>query len=120
LWQLVDNPPPSILEIEGDINCQTGEDLKEQDESINLCTQVIVEIAKDKEIELRERFNILFPTIKGQCLNTKDFQLIKESLIAEISKSLNPTDVINNFLNNYSDIINGSQKKQLVAMIDSE
>lgn len=116
MWQLVDNPPPSISEIEGDINCQTEEDLKEQNESIN---QVIVEIAKDKEIEFGERFNILFPTIKGQCLNTKDFKLIKESLIAEISKSLNPTDVINNFLNNYSNIINGSQTKQLVRMIDS-
>jgi hypothetical protein len=71
------------------------------------------------EIEMGERFNILFPTIKGQCLNTKSFQLIKESLIAEISKSLNPTDVINNFLNNYSNIINGSQEKQLIKMIDS-
>ena len=119
MWQLVDNPPPSILEIEGDINCQIKEDFKEQDESTNGSTQVMVEIAIDKEIKFGERFNILFPTIKGQSLNTKDFQLIKESLIAEISKSLNPTDVINNFLDNYSDIINGSQEKQLVEMIDS-
>jgi hypothetical protein len=81
---------------------------------------VIVEILKDRKIEFRERFNILFPTIKGQCLNTKDFQLVKESLVVEINKGLNPTDVINNFLDNYSDIINGSQDKQLIEMIDSE
>ena len=86
---------------------------------MNLSTQVIVEISKDQEIEFRERFDIVFPTITGQCLNTKDFQLVKESLIAEISKISNPTDVINHFLDNYSDIISDSQKKQLLEMIDS-
>lgn len=105
--------------MEGDINCQEEEDINNQNESINLSTQVIVEIFKDKEVEFRERFNIVFPIIKGQCLNTKDFQLVRQSLITEISKSLNPADVIKNFLDNYSNIINGSQEKQLIEMIDS-
>lgn len=84
-----------------------------------MSTQVTVEISKDKESEFSEKFNIVFPTIKGQCLNTKDFKLVKKRLIAEIEQSLNPTNVINNFLDNYSDIINSSQEKQLVEIINS-
>ena len=127
MWQLVDNLPPSVVSIEGDINCPTEEELKEQYERINNATQVTVEIsdttksviAKDKEVEFNEKFNIVFPTIKGQCLNTKDFKLVKKRLIAEIENSLNPTKVINNFLDTYSNILNGSQERQLVEMINS-
>ncbi|MGB5635855.1 MAG: hypothetical protein WBM86_24160 [Waterburya sp.] len=84
-----------------------------------MSTQLTVEISKDKEVEFSEKFNIVFPTIRGQCLNTKDFKLVKDSLIAEINNSLNPTNVINSFLDNYSNIINSSQEKQLVKMIDN-
>ena len=84
---------------------------------MNLSTQVIVEISKDQEIEFRERFDIVFPTITGQCLNTKDFQLVKEALVAQINNSLNSTEIVSNFLDDYSDIINGSQKRQLLQII---
>jgi len=82
-------------------------------------TKLTVEISRDKEVEFSEKFNIVFPTIRGQCLNTKDFKLVKDSLIAEINNSLNPTEVIKNFLDNYSDIINSSQEKQLVEIVNS-
>ena len=100
-------------DIVGVISCQ------EEDNNINVSTQVTVEISKDKESEFSEKFNISFPTIKGQCLNTKDFELVKDSLIAEIENSLNPTNVINNFLDSYSGIVNNSQVKQLVEMVES-
>ena len=84
-----------------------------------MSTKLTVEISRDKEVEFSEKFNIVFPTIRGQCLNTKDFKLVKDSLIAEINNSLNPTEVIKNFLDNYSDIINSSQEKQLVEIVNS-
>ena len=84
-----------------------------------MSTQVIVEISRDKEVEFSEKFNIIFPTIRGQCLNTKDFKFVKDSLIAEIKSSLNPTEVVKNFLDSYADIINSSQAKQLVEIINS-
>ena len=84
-----------------------------------MSTQLTVEVTKDKGIKFSEKFNIIFPTIKGQCLNTKDFKLVKNRLVAEIEQSLNPVSVINNFLSNYSDIINSSQEKQLVEIINS-
>ena len=111
--------------MEGDINCHIEEDstatlrVGDAAQPINVSTQVTVEISKDKESEFNEKFNIVFPTIRGQCLNTKDFKLVKDSLIAEIETSLNPTDVIKNFLDNYSNIINTSQTKQLVEIVDS-
>ncbi len=105
--------------MEGDINCQEEEDINNQDGSINIATRITVEIAKDKEIDFGKKLNIVLPKFKGQCLNTKDFQLVKKILIDEINKSLNPTDVINRFLNHYSDIINSSQEKQLMGMINS-
>lgn len=111
--------------MEGDINCHIEEDdaksstLGEAAQPINVSTQVTVEISKDKESEFSEKFNIVFPTIRGQCLNTKDFKLVKENLIAEIESSLNPNEVINNFLDNYSEVINISQEKQLVKIINS-
>jgi len=82
-------------------------------------TQLTVEVTQDKEVEFSEKFNIIFPTIKGQCLNTKDFKLVKNRLVDEIEQSLNPISVINNFLYNYSDIINSSQEKQLAEIINS-
>ena len=115
MWQLVDNPPLSASCVEGDTNCH----VKEEDNNISVSTQLTVEVAKDKEVEFSEKFNISFPTIKGQCLNTKNFKLVKDSLIAEIENSLNPTKVINTFFNNYSDIINSSQEKQLLEIINS-
>ncbi len=127
MWQLVDNLPPSVLEMEGDINCHVEEedtatlrvgDAAQANESINVSTQVTVEISNDKEVEFNEKFNIVFPTIKGQCLNTKDFKLVKNRLVAEIEQSLNPTNVINNFLDNYSDIINSSQEKLLSSLVE--
>lgn len=84
-----------------------------------MSTQLTVEVTKDKESEFNEKFNIIFPTIKGQCLNTRDFKLVKNRLVAEIQQSFNPTNVINHFLNSYSDIINSSQEKQLVEIINS-
>ena len=84
-----------------------------------MSTQVIVEISRDKESEFNEKFNIIFPTIKGQCLNSKDFKLVKNRLVSEIEQSLNPNNVISNFLDNYSDIINSSQEKQLVEIVNS-
>ncbi|MEM7590658.1 MAG: hypothetical protein AAF383_03905 [Cyanobacteria bacterium P01_A01_bin.83] len=103
--------------MEGDINCHVEEEDAAQ--PINVSTQVTVEISKDTESEFNEKFNIVFPTIRGQCLNTKDFKLVKDSLIAEIENTLNPTEVINSFLDNYSEIINGSQEKQLIEIIES-
>ena len=114
MWQLVDNPPLSTQDVGRDINCL------EEDKNINVSTQVTVEISQDKEVEFSEKFNIVFPTFKGQCLNTRDFKLVKDGLIAEIEQSLNPTKVINDFLNAYFNIINGSQQKQLVEIINSE
>ena len=95
--------------------------MEEEDtaQPINVSTQVTVEISKDKESKFSEKFNIIFPSIRGQCLNTRDFKLVKDSLIAEIESSLNPTEVINKFLNSYSGIVNSSQAKQLVKIIDS-
>ena len=123
MWQLVDNPALSIQDVEGDINCHVeaalSAQMKEEDNNINVSTQVTVEISQDKKSEFSEKFNISFPTIKGQCLNTKDFKLVKDSLVAEIENSLNPTEVINTFFNNYSDIINSSQEKQLLEIINS-
>ena len=84
-----------------------------------MSTKLTVEISKDKEVEFSEKFNIVFPTIRGQCLNTKDFKLVKNRLVAEIEQSFNPTNVINSFLDNYSDIINSSQVKQLVKIVNS-
>ncbi len=84
-----------------------------------MSTQLTVEISKDEEVEFSDKFNIVFPTIRGQCLNTKDFKLVKNRLVAEIEQSLNPTEVIKNFLDNYSDIINSSQEKQLVNIVNS-
>ena len=104
--------------MEGDINCHVEEENTAQ--TINVSTQVTVEVSKDKESEFSEKFNIVFPTIKGQCLNTRDFKLVKNRLVAEIENSLNPTEVINNFLNSYSEIINSSQAKQLVEIINSK
>ncbi len=104
--------------MEGDINCHIEEEDTAQ--PINVSTQVTVEISKDKESEFSEKFNIVFPTIRGQCLNTKDFKLVKNRLVAEIENSLNPTEVINNFLNNYFEIVNSSQVKQLVEIINSK
>lgn len=115
MWQLVNNPPLSTQDVGRDINCH----VEEEDTNINVSTQVTVEISKDKESEFSEKFDIVFPTIRGQCLNTKDFKLVKDSLIAEIESSLNPTEVIKNFLDKYSNIINSTQAKQLVEMIDS-
>ena len=111
--------------MEGVINCHVEEEgaksstLGEAAQPINVSTQLTVEVTKEKEVEFSEKFNIVFPTIKGQCLNTRDFRLVKNRLIAEIEQSLNPTNVINNFLYNYSDIINSSQEKQLVEIINS-
>ena len=120
MWQLVDNPALSTQDVEGDINCHIEEeDTTQPNENISVSTQVTVEILKDKAVEFSEKFNIVFPTIRGQCLNTKDFKLLKDSLIAEIKNSLNSTEVIKNFLDNYSDIINSSQEKQLVEIINS-
>ena len=115
MWQLVDNPPLSASCVGGDINCHV-----EEDNNINVSTKLTVEVTKDKEVEFSEKFNIVFPTFKGQCLNTRDFKLVKDGLIAEIEQSLNPTKVINNFLNAYSNIINRSQERQLVEIINSE
>ena len=115
MWQLVDNPALSSQDVEGDINCH----VEEEDNNISVSTQLTVEILKDKAVEFSEKFDISFPTIEGQCLNTKDFKLVKDSLIAEIENSLNPTEVINTFFNNYSGIINSSQEKQLVEIINS-
>ena len=84
-----------------------------------MSTQLTVEVTQDEEVEFNEKFSIIFPTIKGQCLNTRDFKLVKNRLVAEIENTLNPTEVINNFLSNYSDIINSSQEKQLVEIINS-
>lgn len=117
MWQLVDNLPLSTSCVEGDINCHVEEEDAAQ--LINVSTQVTVEISQDEESEFNEKLDIVFPTFKGQCLNTKDFKLVKDSLIAEIETSLNPTDVIKNFLDNYSNIINSSQTKQLVKIVDS-
>ena len=117
MWQLViDSPPLSTSCVEGDINCH----VEEEDNNINVFTKLTVEVTKDKEVEFSEKFNIVFPTIKGQCLNTRDFKLVKNILIADIEQSLNPTNVINHFLDSYSDIINSSQEKQLVEIINSE
>lgn len=99
--------------MERDISCL------EEDKNINVSTQVTVEISQDKEVEFSEKFNIELPNMRGQCLNTKEFKLVKNKLCAEIENSLNPTRVINNFLDAYSDIINGSQQKQLVEIINS-
>ena len=84
-----------------------------------MSTQVTVEISQDKESEFSERFNIVFPTIRGQCLNTRDFKLVKDKLIAEIESSLNPNKVIDSFLDTYSKVISSSQEKQLVEIINS-
>ncbi len=111
--------------MEGDINCHVEEEdaksstLGEAAQPINVSTQLTVEVTKDKEVEFSEKFNIVFPTIKGQCLNTKDFKLVKNRLVAEIEQGLNPKNIINNFLDSYSDIINSSQEKQLVEIINS-
>ncbi|WP_019506778.1 hypothetical protein [Pleurocapsa sp. PCC 7319] len=127
MWQLViDSPHPSVVAplqgndvaMEGDINCH----IEEEDtaaQPISVSTQVTLEISQDKESEFNEKFNIIFPTIKGQCLNTKDFKLVKDSLIAEIENSLNPNKVINSFLDSYANIMNSSQKKQLAKIINS-
>ena len=93
--------------------------MKEQYERKNIATQVTVEISHDKEIEFKNRFNIVFPTIRGQCLNTKEFKLVKNKLVAEIEDGVNATAVIHNFLDAYSNILNGSQERQLVEMINS-
>ena len=107
--------------MEGNINCHVEEENTALlNKSVTVSTQVTVEISKDKESEFNEKFNIVFPAIRGQCLNTKDFKLLKDSLTAEIESSLNPSKVIKNFLDSYSDIISGSQAKQLVEMINSE
>ena len=114
---MIDSPPLSTQQnVEGDINCHVEEDTVQP---INVSTQLTVEVTKDKEVEFSEKFNIVFPTIKGQCLNTRDFKLVKNRLIAEIEQSLNPTNVINHFLDSYSDIINSSQEKQLVEIVNS-
>ncbi len=113
--QLIDNPPLSASCVGGVINCH----VEEEDNNINVSTQLTVEVTQDKKSEFSEKFNIVFPNIKGQCLNTRDFKLVKNRLVAEIEQSFNPTNVINNFLNNYSDIINSSQEKQLVEIINS-
>lgn len=84
-----------------------------------MSTKLTVEISRDKEVEFNEKFNIVFPTIRGQCLNTKDFKLVKNRLVTEIEQSFNPAEVIKNFLDNYSDIINSSQEKQLVEIVNS-
>ena len=120
MWQLVYNPALSTQDVEGDINCHIEEeDTTQPNENISVSTQLTVEISRDKKVEFSEKFNIVFPTIRGQCLNTRDFKLVKSKLIAEIEQSLNPTNVINNFLDNYSDIINSSQAKQLVNIVNS-
>ncbi len=92
----------------GNISCHV--------EDINVAT---IEVTQGREVEFREKFNIPFPNLKGQCLNTKDFELLKDKLIAEIENSLNPSRVIKNFLDNYSDIINGSQSKHLLEIVNS-
>lgn len=84
-----------------------------------MSTQLTIEVTQDKAVEFSEKFNIVFPTIRGQCLNTKDFKLVKNKLVAEIKQSFNPVEVIKNFLDNYSNIINSSQEKQLVEIINS-
>ena len=115
MWQLVDNPALSTQDVVGDINCH----VEEKDNNVRVSTQMIVEVTQDKKSEFSEKFNIVFPTIKGQCLNTRDFKLVKNRLIAEIEQSLNPTNVINDFLDNYFNIINSSQEKQLVEIVNS-
>ncbi len=121
MWQLVDNPPLSTHQnVEGVINCHVKEeDTTQPNENISVSTQLTVKVTKDKESEFSEKFHIVFPTIRGQCLNTRDFKLVKDKLIAEIENSLNPTEVIDNFLDSYADIINSSQTKQLGEIINS-
>lgn len=125
MWQLVDNLPLSTQNVGGVTNCHVKEEntatLRVDDaaQPISVSTQVTVEISKDKESEFSEKFNIVFPTIRGQCLNTRDFKLVKDSLVAEIENSFNPTEIIENFLDSYADIINSSQAKQLVKIINS-
>ncbi len=125
MWQLVDNPALSTQDVEGDINCHIEEEdtatlrVGDAAQPISVSAQLTVEVTQDKEVEFSEKFNIIFPSIKSQCLNTRDFKLVKDRLIAEIEQSFNPTNVINNFLNNYSDIINSSQEKQLIEIINS-
>lgn len=61
----------------------------------------------------------MFPTIRGQCLNTKNFHTVVNQLITEISLNSNPKQIITKFLTEYSDTLNSAQERRLVDMVSN-